>query len=243
MSTGSREPSAHETFDLNSIHPALETLFHNLHRVNQQINLTAIRDLDAMRIQHGEDSLALVRLDPETLFRAKSLVDIGTGAGFPLLPLALVRPDLPGHGVDSVAKKLRFIEDATKELGLAKIQVHGTRAETLGTDPHHRESHDLVTSRAVGPVASLLEVGLPLLQKGGILVLYKTEPAVAELDALQSVVRLLGGEILPHLSYQLPGDRLDRVLLRIRKVSPTPNKFPRSVGTPFHKPLAPEQLR
>jgi 16S rRNA (guanine527-N7)-methyltransferase len=221
----------------------LDRLFDLLERANQQVNLTAIRDRKLMATQHGEDSLALARLAPDLFWAGKSLVDLGTGAGFPLLPLAILRPELECLGVDSVAKKLRFVAEAALELGLSRVSTDGRRAEVLGRDLSHREKHDLVTSRAVGPVSSLLEVSLPLCRVGGHAILYKTEPAVAELKALGGVVDELGGEVLPALEYRLEGDRQGRVLLVIRKFRATPEKFPRATGIPFNKPLAPETLQ
>jgi 16S rRNA (guanine527-N7)-methyltransferase len=196
-----------------------------------------------MDLQHGQDSLALARLAPEILRDTHSLVDIGTGAGFPLLPLALLRPDIPAHGVDSVAKKLKFIDTVAPMLGLKQVRTHALRAEELGQQSAHRERHGLVVSRAVGPVASLLEVGLPLLQQGGHLVLYKTEAALEELEQSRPVLQILGGMLLDPLRYRLEGDRQDRVLFLIRKIQPTPKKYPRAIGIPFHKPLTPEQSR
>jgi 16S rRNA (guanine527-N7)-methyltransferase len=221
----------------------LNRLFDLLERVNQKVNLTAIRDRKLMAIQHGEDSLSLARLLPDLFLAARTLVDLGTGAGFPLLPLAILRPELECWGVDSVAKKLRFVAEAASELGLSRVHTDGRRAEMVGRDPAHREKHDLVTSRAVGSVSSLLEVSLPLCRVGGHAIMYKTEPAVAELKALGEVVDELGGEILPAPKYRLEGDRQRRVLLVIRKFRPTPEKFPRATGIPFNKPLAPVTLQ
>jgi 16S rRNA (guanine527-N7)-methyltransferase len=217
----------------------LTRLFDLLQDENKRTNLTAIRDRHAMEIQHGEDSLSLVRLAPTLLENARSLIDIGTGAGFPLLPLALAVPSLPMHGVDSVRKKLEFVRRASQTLGLPEIELHGERAEVLGRSALHREKHTLVTARAVGALSPLWEVSFPLLAPGGHLILYKTEPALQESWDQRSLLPLLGAEFQEALHYRLPDDRQDRVLLIYRKVASTPEKFPRAVGVPFNKPLAP----
>jgi 16S rRNA (guanine527-N7)-methyltransferase len=216
-----------------------DQLFSFLAEANQRMNLTAIRNPETMRLQHGEDSLALFHHAPHLLENATSLLDIGTGAGFPLLPLALTRPDLRCLGVDSVAKKLVFVRDAAQMLGLTEVQTDSRRAEQLGRDPLHREAHGLVTSRAVGPVAALLEVSLPLTRVGGAVVLYKTESALVQARQFNAVAELLGGEAQNPVTYRLTGDLQKRILLIYLKVRPTTKKFPRGNGIPFHKLLAP----
>lgn len=168
---------------------------------------------------------------------AGTAADVGSGAGFPLLPLALATPRCRWTAVESIAKKARFIQETAQALGLTNTKVLAERAEDVGRG-EFRESFDLVTARAVGSVAALCEVCVPLLRLGGVLLLYKTEGAVEETEGLKSVIELLGARADASYRYRLPGDEQDRVILRIQKVGVTPQKYPRAAGVPFKKPLA-----
>ncbi|MBX7246696.1 MAG: 16S rRNA (guanine(527)-N(7))-methyltransferase RsmG [Candidatus Sumerlaeaceae bacterium] len=202
---------------------------------NQQVNLTAITDPAAVAIQHIADSLTALDAEP-ALGTAGRAADIGSGAGFPLLPLAIVTPAIHWTAIESIAKKCRFIESTARALGLGNVETHSLRAEDAGRS-ELRETFDLATARAVGPISSLCEVGLPLLKIGGILLLYKTHRAEPELAAASTAIERLGGTMEPSHSYSLPGDAQKRAIFRIRKSSPTPKTYPRRAGVPFKKPL------
>ena len=199
------------------------------------MNLTAIKDPALIAKLHFVDSLAGLRAHPQ-LPVATSAVDIGSGAGFPLLPLALLAPGVSWTALESVAKKARFIEETARELDMTNVHAAPMRAEDAARGDM-RESVDVVSARAVGPVAALCEVGLPLLKPGGLLMLYKTESSVAEAEALSNTLAILGGTQESPYHYRLEGDQQDRVILRIRKTGTCSDKYPRRGGVPFNKPL------
>lgn len=205
----------------------------------QSLNLTAIRDPLAMVRYHLADSLALLDAMQQTApdVTIESGADIGTGGGFPLLPMAIVRPDIQWTGIESVQKKAAFVESAASAMKLTNVTMLAERAEDVGRS-ELREAADLVTARAVGPVASLLEVGIPLLKTGGQIHLFKTKAAQPEWDATREILSLLGAHPVNSYEYSLPGDDQPRVIFIAEKVSDTPEKYPRRAGVPFKKPLA-----
>lgn len=201
-----------------------------------RLNLTAVREPEAMAVAHFADSLAGLRAEP-MLRAARRAADIGPGGGFPVLPLATMLPECHWYAIESVAKKCRFIEEAARAMELRNVTAECLRAEEAGRGPL-RHSLDVVTARAVGPVASLVEVGLPLLRAGGRLLLYKTEAAQGEWQAALPVLGCLGARPLEEFRYRFPGDRQERIILRAELVRPVPEKYPRANGVPFKKPLA-----
>ncbi|MGI8904956.1 MAG: 16S rRNA (guanine(527)-N(7))-methyltransferase RsmG [Candidatus Sumerlaeaceae bacterium] len=211
-------------------------LSHLLLEGQKRLNLTAIKEPAAIKRLHFLDSLAGLEAFPE-LMTVTHAADVGSGAGFPLLPLAILTPGCHWIALESVAKKARFIEETAQALGLTNVEARPLRAEDAART-ELRGSQDVVTARAVGPVASLCEVGLPLLKPGGTLLLYKTETALAETAALQSSIAELGGTALPAYRYRLEGDLQQRVILRLCKTAETPEKYPRAAGVPFKKPLS-----
>jgi len=201
---------------------------------NARMNLTAITEPERMAVAHFADSLAALDAAPAELAVAGRAADVGSGAGFPLVPLAVAVPECAWTGIESVGKKAAFLAQAASDLALGHVTALALRAEEAGRDPVLRGAFDLVTARAVGPAASLLEVGLPLLREGGLLLLWKTASDAGPLDA---VAALLGGRMEPPHAYRFAGDRQDRLILRIRKVAATPAAYPRRVGVPFKRPL------
>jgi 16S rRNA (guanine527-N7)-methyltransferase len=198
------------------------------------INLTAIRDPVGAAREHVLDSLAAV-----ALLRARGvpdLLDLGSGGGFPGLPLAIALPRMRTLLVDSVGKKARFLATVVDALELRpRVAVAATRAETLAADPHHRGRWSTVAVRAVGPLAELAELGLPLLAPGGILVAWKrrTEDGSAldrEVGTAERLVRQLGGNRPRIEPVAVPG-LLDHVLVVVEKVGPTPAGYPRDPAT------------
>lgn len=201
---------------------------------NAKINLTAIRDEEGIRLKHFLDSLSCVLVIDKA---PKSLIDIGTGAGFPGLVLKILYPDMKLTLVDSVGKKARFCELAAKELGFDGVLALSSRAEDLGQDPAHRQKYEWVTARAVARLPILLEYLLPLAKVGGTVIAQKGETAAEELKDAANALKVLGGKFDRAIPVQLPGLEDERSLLVFSKVSPTPKTYPRNPGIPSKKPL------
>lgn len=222
-----------------AMHQQLVELILLVVAAQQRLNVTAIREPLAMVRYHGADSLGLLEALPtaDSLpageFRA---ADLGTGGGFPLLPLAIARPDITWIGIESINKKVAFVEETARALGLTNVQMRAERAEDAGRS-ELRGALDLATARAVGPIASLLEVALPLLKIGGRVALYKTQAARAEWEACSEILARLGGRDAGERVYSLAEDDQDRVIFLAEKVSETPEEYPRRSGVPFRKPL------
>lgn len=219
---------------LNDVQRALFDLYADeLLAWNSHTNLTAIRSRDEVYVRHFLDSLVLARHwgDPPT-----SLVDIGSGAGFPGLPLKILRPQLQLVLLDSVAKKTAFLNHVVQRLGLGGVRVFTGRAEELGRGPRDREHHDLVVARAVADLRVLAEYGLPLLRVGGRLLAPKGATAADEARAAEAAVRALGGVVAAIEPVELPGVEA-RALVIVQKVAPTDGRYPRAVGLPARKPL------
>lgn len=200
---------------------------------NAHTNLTAITDREGIYVRHFLDSLALARHWGDA---PDSLVDLGTGAGFPGLPLKLLRPELALTLVDSIGKKTAFLSHMVSRLGLTGVRVITGRAEELGRSRAEREAHTVVTARAVADLRVLAEYGLPLLRVGGRLLAPKGAAADAEAAAADRAIRLLGGELVVVAPVALPGVE-PRALVVIRKVAPTDPRYPRPVGVAARKPL------
>jgi len=217
---------AHQLAQLDSY--AAELLAWNTHT-----NLTAIKAPEEVYVRHFLDSLALARhwgAAPE------SLVDIGTGAGFPGLPLKSLRPEIELILLDSVGKKTAFLRHVVEQLGLTNVRIITGRAEDLGRDPHERERHSVVTARAVGALSVLAEYGLPLLRIGGLLLAPKGATAQEEIAAAKQAIQTLGGAIVGVEPVALPGVE-PRTLVIIKKMASTSRRFPRAVGLPARNPL------
>ena len=192
---------------------------------NMHLNLTAIRDPAAIAIDHVVDSLAAIPLLHAV--GAAELLDLGSGGGFPGLPIAVALPADRAVLVDSIAKKARFLRAAVRAMGLSEtVDVATDRAEVLAGRAEHRERWPVVTARAVGTLADVAEVGLPLVATGGILVAWKRRPLDAELDAGSELIAALGGERPRIVDVGLPG-RPDNVLVVVEKSRRTPSDYPR----------------
>lgn len=202
-------------------------------RWNKNVNLTAITDPDEIVIKHFVDSLYIlkfIKMSPN-----HSLADIGSGAGFPGLPLLIANPQLDVTFVDSVNKKLSFIKDALNNAGLL-ARVVNSRAEELGRNADFRESFDYVTARAVAPLRVLAEYCLPLVKPDGLFVSMKGSNGLQELADAENAIKTLGGEVAKADEYTLPnGD--PRSIIIVRKISQTPTKYPRKTKKIETKPL------
>ncbi|MGI6036625.1 MAG: 16S rRNA (guanine(527)-N(7))-methyltransferase RsmG [Limnochordia bacterium] len=202
---------------------------------NEELNLTAITDWEEMAVKHFLDSLAVAPLiqglSPVTL------LDVGTGAGFPGVPLKIWRPELEVTLLDSVGKKTEFLQGAITKLGLKGIQVHWGRAEELGQREDCRDNFDLVVARAVASLPVLLEYCLPLVKVGGAFIALKGPEAQEEVVAAQRALEILGGEIREIKGVQLPFGGGGRTLIFVGKMKPTPPNYPRRPGAPRKRPL------
>lgn len=205
---------------------------------NEKMNLTSITDFGEIVEKHFLDSLA-VGINPvlPADVWTGSLVDVGTGAGFPGIPLKIFYPDLKVTLLDSLNKRIGFLNQVIQDLGLKKITaVHG-RAEDLAREPRFREQFGLCVSRAVAALPVLAEYCLPFVRRGGFLVAYKSGTVEEELEKGAKAVKVLGGSIQKTEKFVLPGTDFSRSLVLIRKVDNTPRKYPRKAGTPAKQPL------
>lgn len=202
---------------------------------NARFNLTAIRDPQEIYIKHFLDSLTcLLAMREATIGR---LVDIGTGAGFPGIPIKIMYPKLQLTLVESVGKKAEFCRHVVKMLDLTGVEVIQERAEVLGQDPVYRERYDWAVARAVAILPVLAEYLLPLVRVGGSMLAMKGESGPAEAHKAEHALRVMGGHLRQLMPVTLPGVAEERYLVVIDKVAATPNSYPRKVGVPAKRPL------
>ena len=200
---------------------------------NQHVNLTAITDRDEFIRKHYIDSLAAAVL-PE-FQAAETVIDLGTGGGFPGVPLAIVFPEKQFTLVDSLNKRIRIIQEFCETIGIQNVKaIHG-RAEDLGQQEDLRESFEACVSRAVADMRVLAEYCLPFVKVGGFFVSYKSGDVVEECNNAKKAIRILGGDLADVCALELYEQR--RTLLTISKVVPTPKKYPRQPGKPAKTPI------
>ncbi|KPL78214.1 hypothetical protein ADN00_06935 [Ornatilinea apprima] len=204
---------------------------------NAQFNLTAIRDSEGIRLKHFIDSLSCLLALREKPVPPSRLVDIGTGAGFPGIPLKILFPAMQLTLVESVGKKARFCEHMARALKLENVLVLQSRAEELGQDPAHREKYDWAVARAVAQLPILAEYLLPLVRVGGGMIAQKGESGPAETQSAQNAIHILGGRLHKLIPVQISGVAEDRYLVVVDKVAATPKHLPRRVGIPSKSPL------
>jgi 16S rRNA (guanine527-N7)-methyltransferase len=214
---------------------AFESYERELLEWNQKFNLTAIRDAEGIRIKHFLDSLTCL-LVMKNLSKAR-VIDVGTGAGFPGIPLKIVCPEISLTLVESVGKKANFCTHLVDSLQLKNVEVLALRAEEVGRLPNHRAQYDWALARAVAGLPILAEYLLPLLKIGGTMLAQKGENAHAEAQASEKTFNILGGELSGIVQVNLPGVVEERFLVSVRKKSATPPAYPRSIGIPAKKPL------
>lgn len=213
------------------------TYFHELVETNKVMNLTSITQEDQVYLKHFYDSIVLGFVDEKILNQELTLCDVGSGAGFPSLPLKIINPKLKVTIVDSLNKRIKFLDGLVKKLNLDDVSlVHG-RAEEVGKNSQFRESFDVVTARAVAAMNVLTEFCLPLVKVGGQFVAMKSEKAPEEVQNAEFAIKTLGGEIKQQESVELPNEAGVRNFIFVEKISKTPKKYPRKPGTPAKKPL------
>lgn len=202
---------------------------------NQRMNLTAITEYDDMIKKHFVDSLSLIKA--YDVSRKVSVIDVGTGAGFPGLALKIAYPDLRVTLLDSLNKRIHFLDEVIERLGLSEVEtIHG-RAEDFAKPDKLREKFDLCVSRAVANLSSLSEYCLPFVKQGGYFISYKSEKTAEEITAAMHAISLLGGNLKEQVEFMLPDSDIYRNLVVIEKKKPTPKIYPRKAGLPAKEPL------
>lgn len=203
---------------------------------NEKYNLTAIREISQIRSKHFLDSMSCVLAFGEK--KTGRLIDVGTGAGFPGIPLKILMPQLKITLIESIGKKVRFCEHVITQLGLENITVIQSRAEDLGQKPDYREKFDWAIARAVANLPILVEYLLPLVRIGGKVIAQKGESGPAEAHQSENAIHILGGRLKQLLPIAIPGVAEQRYLVVIDKIGATPRMYPRFPGTPSKKPLS-----
>jgi 16S rRNA (guanine527-N7)-methyltransferase len=203
---------------------------------NERVNLTAITDPQTIEVRHFVDSLAclLVMKPPLSGLR---VIDVGSGAGFPGLPIKIICPSVKVTLLEATGKKVAFLEHIVRDLKLEGVTLINERAETLGQISVHREQYDWALARAVASMASLAEYLLPLCKIGGHCLAMKGESAAQEMADAQHAINVLGGRIVQLTPVELPTVAETHYLIDIEKVAATPPRFPRRPGMPVKKPL------
>jgi len=202
---------------------------------NTKINITAIEDEEEIDIKHFLDSLTILKTD---LFKkGVKVIDIGTGGGFPGLPLKIVEESIDLVLLDSLRKRINFLDEVIKNLNLENVNtIHG-RAEDYGQDKQYREKFDIAISRAVASLDTLCEYTLPFVKVGGYFISMKGKNIDEELDEAKKAIRVLGAEFVDKVLVQVPNSDIVHSLIILKKVSETPTKYPRQAGKPKKNPL------
>lgn len=202
---------------------------------NKAINLTSIIDFEEVVLKHFIDSLSLIKLID--LKQDYTIIDIGTGAGFPGIPLCIIFPHLSITLLDSLNKRVRFLDEVINQLELDNIRtIHG-RAEDYARDLNYREKYDLAISRAVANLSTLSEYCLPFIKVDGLFISYKSEKIQEEYLEADKAIQILGGEYHKQVDFLLPNTDIYRNLFSVKKLQKTDNKYPRKSGLPSKKPL------
>lgn len=200
---------------------------------NEKINLTAITKPEEIILKHFIDSMTIAKYIDKNV----TLIDVGTGAGFPGIPLKIIREDVEITLLDSLNKRINFLNEVINQLGLTKIQTIHARVEELGQNKKYREKFDYATSRAVANLATLAEYLMPLVKLKGTCISMKGSNVEEEIQESKKSILVLGGEIEKIEKFQLPKSDIDRNMIVIHKIKPTPQKYPRKPGTPAKDPI------
>lgn len=202
---------------------------------NKVMNLTAITEFDEVVEKHFIDSLSIVRvIDME---KVHSIIDIGTGAGFPGIPVKIMFPHIKVTLVDSLNKRVNFLNEVIENLELRDIEAYHGRAEDYGRDKKFREKYDLSVSRAVANLASLSEYCMPFVKPDGYFISYKAGECEDEIDNSKNAIKILSGKIEKVEKFSLPDSEISRSFIKIKKIKNLSNKYPRKSGIPSRNPL------
>jgi 16S rRNA (guanine527-N7)-methyltransferase len=199
---------------------------------NKKFNLTAITDPEEIRTKHFEDSLALLQVIDLT---SQSVIDVGAGAGFPGIPIKIVRPEIKLTLLEATRKKVEFLKHIVSALALKDVEIIWGRAEDIAKEK--RESFDIAVSRAVAKLNVLCEYCLPFVKVGGTFASYKEEKVEEEIEEAKEAVEILGGKFIEAKKIRLPDSAIVRTMVIIEKISPTPAKYPRRAGIAKKRPL------
>lgn len=202
---------------------------------NKVMNLTAITEFDDVIVKHFADSLVINKV---IKLNSQKVIDVGTGAGFPGIPLKILYPDIKLTLLDSLNKRLVFLNEVIEELGLKNVTTVHARAEEGARMKEHREKYDVAVSRAVANLSTLVEYCLPYVAVDGSFISYKGDKASDELSAARNAIKLLGGKTDKCEEFILDGTDINRSLIKIDKVGSTSNTYPRSGGKPSSSPLS-----
>ena len=202
---------------------------------NKVMNLTGITNYDEVNLKHFTDSLTIVRV--KNMAEISTLIDIGTGAGFPGIPIKIVYPHIKVVLLDSLNKRLKFLNTVIDELSLESVETLHGRAEDHARNIKYREKFDICVSRAVANLSTLSEYCLPFVKRNGTFVSYKSGTSDEEIMYAEKAVDILGGKIVKIDKFTLPDTDMGRALVKIEKVKNTPGKYPRKAGVPGKEPL------
>jgi len=221
---------------------AFQVYYEELIAWNERANLTTITDCEEVQIKHFLDSLScLLAIDelPSAISHMPSakVIDVGTGAGFPGLPIKIIRPEVRLTLLESVGKKTDFLKHVVERLGLDGVEVLRGRAEEFGRKPAHRERYDIALARALAELPVLVEYALPFCRVGGVFIAQKGAEIEEEIEAAQKAMATLGGRLRQVIEVQLPTLGRPRHLIVMEKVAPTPAKYPRRPGIPAKRPI------
>ena len=215
-----------------------EEYYEFLVTTNKAVNLTAITAKNEVYLKHFYDSIIPVIEEPVFRTEAVSICDVGAGAGFPSIPMKIVFPQLKVTIVDSLNKRIKFLQELVERLNLEDIELYHARAEEFaGKKSKHRESYDCVTARAVARMSVLTELCLPLVKIGGHFIALKAQKADQELFDAKKAIAVLGGEFERDIKTELPLTHDERHLLIVKKIKSTPKQYPRKVGAPARNPI------
>ena len=204
---------------------------------NSFMNLTAITEFDEIMKKHFVDSVSLVRAIPDMKEKEYILIDVGTGAGFPGIPLKIMFPNLKVVLLDSLNKRVSFLNEVIEKLKLTGIEAYHGRAEDFGKKKEFRECFDFCVSRAVANMSTLSEYCLPFVKTSGCFISYKSEKIIEEYEGAKEAIKILGGKYLNQVEFYLPNSDIYRNLFVIKKEKNTPGKFPRKAGLPSKEPI------
>lgn len=204
---------------------------------NKKMNLTAITDESDVYVKHFFDSISAAFDYDFQAHASLSICDVGAGAGFPSIPLQICFPHISVTIVDSLKKRIGFLEELAKQLDLEDVHFYHQRAEQFGQDPEFREQFDVVLARAVARTSVLSELCIPLVKQHGLFLVMKGSQAAEEHEDAEKAIQVLGGQTEEKYTFSLPVDDSERTIYHIRKIKKTPKKYPRKPGTPNKDPI------